>query len=130
MVARVRAKTETFEQYRDNLKNEVKIFKVKLGGRWFWRTFMPVHPQMLLADLPPKAQVFEFKEDTNVLVPSKAFNPSNVKQFVKFPPHVRQEEKPTRTGHKRREQIRNERAFRDNLEANLAGDTDRGEADI
>lgn len=54
MVARRRKEDEPFGDYREALKSEAKVEKVKVKGRWVWRSVM-VHPEdrTKLIKVPP-----------------------------------------------------------------------------
>lgn len=41
MAARRRRNTETYEDYRSSLKREAAVEKIRLKGRWVWRSFIP-----------------------------------------------------------------------------------------
>jgi hypothetical protein len=43
MVARKRKLDEDFPEYRKNLKIEAVAERIRLAGRWVWRSFIP-HP--------------------------------------------------------------------------------------
>ena len=40
MAARRRLRIELFEEYRINLKREAYVEKIKLAGKWVWRSFI------------------------------------------------------------------------------------------
>lgn len=44
MVARVRYKTEAFDEYRDNLKEEAVLERRRVKGRWFYVCSMHLNP--------------------------------------------------------------------------------------
>ena len=56
MVARRRREHETHSVYRANPREEARAEKVKIKGRWVWRSFI-VHPndegEMVVTKMPP-----------------------------------------------------------------------------
>jgi hypothetical protein len=54
MVARRRRDDEEFGDYREALKHQAKVDRVKLKGKWVWRSHMqnPENPNQLIK-IPP-----------------------------------------------------------------------------
>jgi len=110
MVARARTYEETGDMYADNLRNEARVMKQRLKGRWVWKTFYPIDS---MENLPDNAIVLERDEDHGHMVVSAKFDPKNKQHFTKFPPYVRLTEKTPRIGAVRRERRRHVREARE-----------------
>lgn len=123
MVARVRTYEETGDMYADNLREEAKVMKQRLKGRWVWKTFYPIDS---MENLPNNAVVLERDPDHGHMVPTKTFDPKNKQHFVKFPPYVRLAEKTPRIGALRREQQRHVREEREGSISSTTPNTDEG----
>ncbi len=102
MVARVRTYEETGDMYADNLKEEARVLKYRLQGRYVWKTYFPIDSK---DGLPKGALVLE-DEGTRGLVPTTVFDPKNKKHFVKFPPYVATPETKRLTFSQRRKLMR------------------------
>ena len=56
MVARARRADEPFGDYREAMKEEAKVERVRIKGRWVWRSMIPVKEEdgtINMKPLPP-----------------------------------------------------------------------------
>jgi len=53
---RARGKDEPFGDYREALREEAKVERVRLKGKWIWRSMIPVREEdetIILKPMPP-----------------------------------------------------------------------------
>ena len=65
MTARRRREEESFGDYREALREEAKVERVRLKGKWIWRSMIPVREEdetIVLKPMPPmRSQKREYK---------------------------------------------------------------------
>ncbi len=81
---RARKEDESFDDYRESLKDEAKVMKFKSRGRWVWKTFFPIDST---DNLPKNSTVWERDEDDGHMIETTTFDPKNKRHYVKFPPY-------------------------------------------
>ena len=86
MTARARVKEEDYEQYRSNLKKEAELMKLRLKGRWVWKTFYPITENS--GELPRGSVVYHRDKENGTMIVSKEIDHKEQVHYIKFPPFV------------------------------------------
>ena len=79
---------EYYSVYRQNLKQEARVLRTRLLGRWVWKTFFALDLSKG-KDLPLGAKIFELDKTTRSMVQTKTVGKAGTQYYVKFPPYVK-----------------------------------------
>ena len=93
---------EYYSVYSGNLKLEAIQERVRLAGKWLWRTFLPDPDYPQYAAQLTKGLTRKQSESIIAKIPWH-------KRFMKFPPFTRTDPKPKRPGAARRARLTHER---------------------